>query len=145
MPEQFNALTNGCGGAVRITEDPSALRRWMVADLEFTQIVSQYEHLSGTKNSNEEVEHRELNNQVQRLFIQRVDKLYITMKEMGNPFMEDMKKPLVLDTKHVTQRCAAEMVTDGIDKGNEKFDDFMKSLQVKKIKQMFSTINGSNI
>ena len=134
MPEQSNALMNGCGGAVRITEDPSALRRWMVADLEFTQIVSQYEHLSGTKNSNEEVE---LNNQVQRLFIQRVDKLYITM--------EDMKKLLVLDTKHFTQRCAAEMVTDGIDKGNEKFDDFMKSLQVKKIKQMFSTINGSNI
>ena len=63
---------------------------------------------------NEEVEHRELNNQVQRLFFERVDKLYITMKEMGNPFMEDMRKLLALDTKHVTQRCAAEMVTDGI-------------------------------
>ena len=94
---------------------------------------------------NEEVEHRELNSQVQRLFFERVDKLYITMKDMGNPFMEDMKKLLALDTKHVTQRCAVEMVTDDIDKGNEKFDDIMKSLQVKKIKQIFFDNKRSNI
>jgi len=29
--EQANAVIKGDGGAVGITEDPSALRRWMVA------------------------------------------------------------------------------------------------------------------
>ena len=43
---------------------------------EFTDIVAQYEQLSRTKTSNEEVEHHEQNSQVQRTFIVRVDKLY---------------------------------------------------------------------
>ena len=35
-----------------------------------------------------------------------------------------------LDTKRVTYPCVPEMVAYHIDKGKEKFDDFMKSLQV---------------
>ena len=43
-------------------------------------------HLSGTNTFNEEVER---NRQVLRTLIERVDKLCSTMKEIGNPFMED--------------------------------------------------------
>ena len=41
--EQANAVVKGDGGAIGLTEDPSALRRWMVAGPEVSHLVSQYE------------------------------------------------------------------------------------------------------
>ena len=49
---------------------------------------------------------------------------------MDNPFMEDTNELLALDTKNVTQPCAAEVVSDHIDNGKVRFTDFIKSLQV---------------
>ena len=39
--EQSNVVIKGDGGAVGITEDPSALRRWMVAGQEVSFLVGQ--------------------------------------------------------------------------------------------------------
>ena len=41
--EQNNATVKESGGAVGLTTDPSALRRWMVAGPEVAQIVTEYE------------------------------------------------------------------------------------------------------
>ena len=40
--EHANAVIKGGGGAIAITEDASALRRWMVAGPAVSQLVSQY-------------------------------------------------------------------------------------------------------
>ena len=37
--EQANALVKGDGGAIGITEDPSALRRWMLAGPEVARVI----------------------------------------------------------------------------------------------------------
>ena len=47
--EQDNAIIKGDGGAIGLTEDPSALRRWMVAGPEISQFVTNYETASGSK------------------------------------------------------------------------------------------------
>ena len=47
--EQVNAIIKGDGGANGITEDPSALRRWMVAGPLVSHIVANYEQVSGVK------------------------------------------------------------------------------------------------
>ena len=41
--EQNNAVIKGDGGAIGVTEDPSALRRWMVAGTEISRLVANYE------------------------------------------------------------------------------------------------------
>ena len=41
--EQVNALVKGEGGAVGLTENPSALRRWMVAGPEIARMVQEFE------------------------------------------------------------------------------------------------------
>ena len=41
--EQNNAVIKGDGGAIGVTEDPSALRRWMVAGPEISRLVTNYE------------------------------------------------------------------------------------------------------
>lgn len=49
--EQANAVIKGDGGAVGLTEDPSALRRWMVAGPEVSRLVAQYESISEAKDA----------------------------------------------------------------------------------------------
>ena len=39
--EQANAVIKGDGGAIGVTEDPSALRRWMIAGPEVSHLVAQ--------------------------------------------------------------------------------------------------------
>ena len=41
--EQANAAIKANSGAIGVTEDPSALRRWVVAGPEVSQLVAQYE------------------------------------------------------------------------------------------------------
>ncbi|KAK3881246.1 hypothetical protein Pcinc_014328 [Petrolisthes cinctipes] len=44
-------------GASGVTEDPSALRRWMIAGPEVTHLVAQYEAACGTKEGTEHASH----------------------------------------------------------------------------------------
>ena len=41
--EQNNAMVKGEGGAVGLTENPSALRRWMISGPEIARIVNEFE------------------------------------------------------------------------------------------------------
>ena len=47
--EQANAVIKGDGGAIGVTEDPAALRRWMVAGPQVSHLVVQYEAASEAK------------------------------------------------------------------------------------------------
>jgi len=47
--EQNIAHIKGNGGAVDLTEDPSALRRWMIAGPEVSRVVSEFESSALTK------------------------------------------------------------------------------------------------
>ena len=73
-----NAVIKSDGGAIGITEDASALRRWMVAGPEVSRLVVEYESLAVAKDANEsdQTEH------AQRTFLEKVHKLRTTLKEM---------------------------------------------------------------
>ncbi|KAI9516361.1 hypothetical protein NQZ68_017564 [Dissostichus eleginoides] len=51
--EQANAVVKADGGAIGLTEDPSALRRWMIAGPEISHLVAQYEAASEVKEGTE--------------------------------------------------------------------------------------------
>ena len=51
--EQANAVIKGKGGAIGVTEEPSALRRWMVAGPEVSRLATEYELVSKPKDANE--------------------------------------------------------------------------------------------
>ena len=49
--EQVNALVKGEGGVVELTDNPSALRRWIVAGPKISRIVAEFEDSSINYNS----------------------------------------------------------------------------------------------
>ena len=99
--EQNNAVIKGDGGAIGVTEDPSALRRWMVAGPEISRLVANYETISGTKDAKKSNRHHEQTETVQRAFFEKIKQLTMVMEEMGNPFEEESGDLLTLDTKDI--------------------------------------------
>ena len=57
--EQANTVIKGDGGAVGITADSSALRRWMVVGPELSQLVAQYEEASELRDASKQTKHHE--------------------------------------------------------------------------------------
>ena len=66
-----------------------------------------------------------------KAFFDKVQKLY-TMKDMGNPFMEETGDLFALDTKIIAHPSVAEMVASQYDDGNNRFNEFLKGLDTDK-------------
>lgn len=98
--EQTNASVKGDGDAVGLTESPGALRRWMVAGPEIARMIHEFEE-STSRLVKEDLRHHEQVSSVQVSFMKDVTSLVNAFEEMGNPFEEDSKDLLVLDTKDI--------------------------------------------
>ena len=62
-----------------------------------------------------------------KAFVDKVQKLY-TMKDMGNPFMEETGDLFTLDTKNIAHPNVAEIVVSQYDNGKTRFNEFLKGL-----------------
>ena len=57
--EQLNKWIKGEGGAVGLTEDPAALRRWMLAGPEVSRVIAEYEDALCDKDEHSATKHHE--------------------------------------------------------------------------------------
>ena len=99
--EQNNALVKGEGGAGGLTENPRALRWWMVSGPDMARIINEFENsiATGSTQTKQSAKHHKDTRSLQSLFYRDVTALTRTIEEMGNPFMEEAEDLLVLDTK----------------------------------------------
>jgi len=72
--EQNNALAKGEGGAVGLTDNPSALRRWMVSGPEIARIINEFEASMVTEcpETEQSAKHHEDTRSLQSLFYRDV-------------------------------------------------------------------------
>lgn len=82
-----------------MTEDSSTLRRWMITGPEVSHLIVQYEAASQAKERGEHTNRHEQTIGVQRMFLEKVEKLSQIMTDMGNPFQEEIQDLLSLDMK----------------------------------------------
>ena len=71
--EQNNAVIKGDGGAIGLTEDKAALRRWMVAGPEISRLVDEFSALFGNQQSKKSQKHHEGTFSFQRDFLTKVN------------------------------------------------------------------------
>lgn len=76
--EQINAIVKGDGGAIGLTEDPAALRRWMVAWPEISRFIDEFTGLCGNVNEKREKHHEETH-AAQKDFYTKVNRLLVTL------------------------------------------------------------------
>ena len=113
--EQNNALVKGEGGAVGLTENPSALHRWMVSGPEIARIINEFEASMVTEcmETEHSEKHHEDTRSLQSLFYRDVVSLTRTIEEMGNPFMEETDDLFALDTKQIMSLDALARLREG--------------------------------
>jgi len=89
------------GGAVGLTENPAALRHWMISGLEVARLIAEFEASSDTDERMKpgSAKHHKEAKSTQLSLAKDVKSLILVIDDMGNPFTDESGDLLVLDTK----------------------------------------------
>ena len=66
---------------------------------------------------------------MQHVFLERVDKLFQVFTDMGNPFKEESRDLLLLDTNDIAHPSGAELIFTHHARGRTSFVEFMDGLE----------------
>ena len=145
--EQNNALVKGEGGAGGLTENPSALRWWMVSGPEMARIINEFENsiATGSTQTKQSAKHHKDTRSLQSLFYRDVTALTRTIEEMGNPFMEETEDLLVLDTKEIMSSDALVRLRKVEEVGTAQFESFIAERLVQQSKSLYGPIKRNNL
>jgi hypothetical protein len=141
--EQNNASVKGDGGAVGLTENPAALRRWMVSGPEMARLIGEFE-ASLEKTRQPDFRHHEQTKHVQMTFAQDVRSLTSTIEEMGNPFSENSSDLLVLDNRDLADQAVIDTLRKIEKLGQEQYDTYVTERLVNQAKPITDPIKKNN-
>ena len=123
--EQNNAIIKESGGAVGLMTNPGALRRWMVAGPEVVRMVNELEALQSCDQITDHRHHEQYLG-VQTSFLKEAKSLVAVIEEMGNPFLEQSKDLLVLDTRDILDPSVGESVRKAEKLGEKQYHNFVE-------------------
>jgi len=143
--EQLNDLIKGDGGAVGLTENPSALLRWVIAGPEIARVIEEFEASSRFTDTAEDFRHHEQVPGTQRKFISNVKELVATIAEMGNPFQEDSTDLMTLDSREVMSGTVVETVKNIEQIGKSQYTQYIEERLYHHTKAIAEPIKKNNL
>lgn len=142
--EQNNGMVKGAGGALGLTENPSAFRKWMLAGPKQARLLKEFEVDIFTQ-ENENHLHHEEGLSTQKNFKQDALKLAQTITEMGNPFLNDSPELLTLDTCDVLNESVVSTVRTIEALGKQQFEDYMKAVVLDRTRSIHEQIKKNSL
>lgn len=139
--EQVNAMVKGEGGAVGLTENPSALRRWMIAGPEVARMVHEFERSALAESQ----KHHEQTPAIQREFHKDVSNVVSNFHAMGNPFAEESEDLFTIHTKDVMNSSVVDTVKNVVTLGEEQYQVFVKERFVERRKSVTEKLNKNSL
>lgn len=140
--KQENAKVKGEGGAVGLTENPAALRRWMISGPEVARMIKEFENLSNQAN---DIRHHEQQPGVQCAFTKDVTSLIASLEEMGNPFCEEGKDLIALHTRDIMDSSVVDTVKGVKKVGKDQFNLFFQERLVERKKPITDPITRNSL
>ena len=137
--EQNNASVKDDGGAVGLTENPAALRSWMVSGPEMARLIGEFE-VSTKKRNKTDFRHHEQRKHAQMTFGRDITSLTDVIKEMGNPFAENSKDLLVLDSRDLADPAVIDTLRQIKSIGQEQYDTYVNERLVNQTKPITDPI-----
>lgn len=139
--EQVNALVKGDGGAVGLTDNPNALQHWMVAGPEISRMIAEFEDLTPEVVG----KHHEQTTAVQTTFVKEVTALVDMFEDMGNPFKQDSRDLLTVDTKLIMPPELQKTVETVFIVGKEQHEAFVKERFIERTKSIKEPIKKNKL
>jgi hypothetical protein len=142
--EQNNALVKGSGGAIGLTENPSASRKWVIAGPEQARLIVEFERQFSRQIQEKHLHHEE-GLSAQNTFKQQVLGLVETMNDLGNPFLDHSSELLKLDTRDVMNESLIETVRTVESLGKMKYMEYRESVTLKCERSIHDTISKNGL
>ena len=144
--EQNNAMVKGDGGAVGLTENPNALRRWMLSGPEMARLVNEFEAgMAPDTETKEDSKHHEEHRSFQASFHQDVKSLVAAVEDLGNPFLEESGDLFVLDTKVIAEEPAVSRMRQIESTGKRQCETFISERLVERKKPLTDPITRNKL
>lgn len=140
--EQENASIKGDGGAVGLTENPAALRRWMISGPETARMIEEFEQAVPSTKS---LGHHEQTPSVQMSFKKDVLAVVSEFEKLGNPFEEEGEELIALHTKDVMDSDVVETVRNITQVGQSHYDKFVQERMIERSKPVTDTIKKNKL
>ncbi len=142
--EQNNGVMKGDGGTIGLTENPAALKRWMVAGPEMARIISEFETEMECTTSHKPTKHHDQTPASQKAFFNDVQSLVNTISEMGSPFAGD-KDLYNIDTKDIADQSVINTINTIETLGQEQYDKFVKDRLVDRTVKIEAPIHKNKL
>ncbi|CAB3996630.1 Hypothetical predicted protein [Paramuricea clavata] len=128
--EQENNIVKSAGGAVGLTENPVAFRRWMLSGPETTRLLHQFEeqYLGPDSEEFQDRLNHEMGLSAQKTFKKQVNNLVDVIRTMENPFLDDFPELVTLDSRDCMDDAVAEAVVNLEQLGKKQYQDFVKAV-----------------
>ena len=143
--EQNNASVKGDGGAVGLTDNPAAFRRWMVSGPEMARVIAEFQATADTRTQKTDFKHHEQTKHKQLAFARDVKSLSGVMREMGNPFCDDSSDLLVLDSRDLADQAVINTVRQIEKLGQEQYNTYVDERLVNQTKPITDSIRRNNL
>jgi hypothetical protein len=122
--EQNNAVMKGDGGTIGLTENPTALKRWMIGGPEFARLISEFQEVLDIEDPQKRKHHEQMPSK-QKTFLREVQALSSTIAEMGNPFSDSSGDLYSLNDKDVADDEVIKTVRTIQKLGQDKYQNFV--------------------
>ena len=145
--EQNYAIVKDDGGAVGITGNPGALRRWAVAGPEMALLYNNFEDSVERirKRVNEDFHHEQKRTVHVNAFMNDVKSRTDVIEEFGSPFSEESKDLLVLDTRDIVNNDVIDTLSAIEKNGKEQYESFVQDRLIKQVKSAFDPIDRNKL
>ncbi|XP_046544723.1 uncharacterized protein LOC124254923 [Haliotis rubra] len=141
--EQNNKTVKDSGGAVGLTENPKALKRWMIAGPEQSRLLQEFDKQTDKtqcdSKSHEQSESR------QNKFKTQACQLYYTIASMGNPFLEESTDLMTLDDHDCVDESVSKALNSLESVGREQYDLFVQDTFMKRTQSIHAPIKKNYV
>ena len=141
--EQVNAIIKGEGGAVGLTENPAALRRWMVAGPELSRMVQEFERVHPRQQRSEATMKQKP--AVQSTFSKDVVNTMSYFEELGNPFQDESENLMAIHTKDIKDDAAVNTIQNTSRIGEKQFQLFVEERFIDRTKPVTDPLKKNNL
>ena len=137
--EKINAKIKRVGGAMGLTENETALQRWLICGPEISRLLNEFESIN--EGVNHVWEHHEFPDPVQSIFHKEVKSLLSALEDVGNPFDDDSSDLFHLETKIAVPETIAQNLYKLENVGEKHFRDFIEQRVWKRSVPLSDTIS----
>ena len=142
--EQNNEYVKGSGGAVCLTENPSAFRKWMVSGPEQARLLKEFKK-DFVGREDEMKYHHEEGFPTQKNFKEQAMTMADIISDLGNPFSDDSDELIALETRNVMDATVVNTIRTVESLGQEQYQRYRQAVIIDHTQSIHDPIKKNSL